>query len=173
MVSFGGLQQARRQRDTHLVGATHNAPLKVSRQGQELSGANIDPNVLVRNELATVVVDVVASPVKVGIGDGDAVSSSIGVAPGEDRHRVARLVLGGVCIGGDVADVASSDEVAFGVALEGRLWDGHDGGDIRGADVARVDRDAESIIARNQAGWRGGRRAQENGEGGECVLDHF
>lgn len=71
------------------VNSALDTALKAIGEGQELSGAGCDPNVLVRNCVAVVVEGVKAPPVAVGVGDEDTLAASVAVTPGQSWRRVA------------------------------------------------------------------------------------
>jgi hypothetical protein len=111
------------------VNSALDATLPAIREGNKLGLTGIDPNVLVRNSIAVVVEGVKAPPVTVGVGDEDALATSVGVTPGQGwRSTACPGVALGLCS-------LSLDRLAYQatslVAFELILRYGFDGIDIK------------------------------------------
>lgn len=123
----------------YLVSATGDSPLEHGWERHKHRPTGIDPDILVRNVIAGVVVDVECPPGGVRVRDGHADPSVVFIPLGETWRQGACPSLVRCSCRRDVPfegdGVAAAHQPALGVALEGRLWYGHDGCDVGGAFV--------------------------------------
>ena len=149
------------------VNTTHNATLKFVGKGDELSLASLNPDVLPGDAVASVVVDVEASPVIASVGNGDTTAAIVIIAPCKNRLSVV-IASPSICSTITLLVVLVSRDglavkAASLVALKARLRLGHNLSDIRHGlaywCLVRTSRDTGS--ARGSCSGHGSGNAEE------------